>query len=285
MRIPRYIVLLAIICTTFFRTHLFCYSEDNIPVAAPMTTELAGRSGTIASASVFRIICLGKGVTGTAFLHRSGMFITAAHVVEGSEVSEIRLIGNTGEEVYVDSVIADTDLDLALLIPKSNINRQTLPISTEVEFSIGMQISAWGYPSGYSGFNPLLISGYLSGKDRMEMPSGKIVDRWVVNAAFNSGNSGGPLLDIETGDVVGVVSSKLAPLPPYIASALKALKTQKSGAVYSKTTPDGKTVNVSEAQVVEEVLQYLRSQTQLVIGYAVMIEDIRNFLKVNGVEP
>lgn len=36
---------------------------------------------------------------------------------------------------------------------------------------------------------------------------------WFVNAAFNSGNSGGgPLIDAETRTVAGVVVSKLAPL-------------------------------------------------------------------------
>jgi hypothetical protein len=35
----------------------------------------------------------------------------------------------------------------------------------------------------------------------------------------------------------------------------------------------------------EEVLQYLRGQTQLVIGYAVMIGDNKKFLRSNEIEP
>jgi hypothetical protein len=42
---------------------------------------------------------------------------------------------------------------------------------------------------------------------------------------------------------------------------------------------------MSEAQVVEYVLEYLRSQTQLVIGYAVTVIDLRSFLGSQGLAP
>jgi 2-succinyl-5-enolpyruvyl-6-hydroxy-3-cyclohexene-1-carboxylate synthase len=41
----------------------------------------------------------------------------------------------------------------------------------------------------------------------------------------------------------------------------------------------------SEGQLLGEVLNYLRTQTQLVIGQALEIGDLREFLKKNGVEP
>ncbi|MCX5834740.1 MAG: trypsin-like peptidase domain-containing protein [Deltaproteobacteria bacterium] len=147
------------------------------------------------------------------------------------------------------------------------------------------QVSTWGYPAGYNGLAPLLSSGYLSGTDNIPGPSGKPVTRLVVNAAFNSGNSGGPLVEIDGNRVIGVVASKLAPLPPYIEKALKALKEAKYGLMFTKTKEDGTKEGVSEAQVTEEILQYLRSQTQLVIGHAVLVKDLRSFLKANGLDP
>jgi 2-succinyl-5-enolpyruvyl-6-hydroxy-3-cyclohexene-1-carboxylate synthase len=81
------------------------------------------------------------------------------------------------------------------------------------------------------------------------------------------------------------ITSKLAPLPQYIESALRASKDQRSGFVFAKTYPDGKKEEISEAQVIEEVLQYLRSQTQLVIGYGVMIGDLKKFLRSNNIDP
>ena len=62
-----------------------------------------------------------------------------------------------------------------------------------------------------------------------------MIRQWVVNAAFNRGNSGGPVVLIETGEVIGVVSSKLAPISPTAKSALDALEQQKSGFTYEGT--------------------------------------------------
>lgn len=260
-------------------------ANDQFLTSAPMTTDLAGRSGNVAIPSVFRVIIprLNKGAT--AFLHKSGNAITAAHVVTSCSPGDIRLIDYGGRTYTVAEVKTNENLDLSILKLSEEINIPALEISSKENFSIGLQVSTWGFPAGYRGFRPLLLSGYLSGVEVFKTNGDIKIPRWVVNAAFNNGNSGGPLLDIETGDVIGVVSSKLAPLPPYIESALKGLKSQISGVLFTKTYPDGTTEKVSQAQVIEEVLQYLRSQTQLVIGYAVMIRDLKTFLKSNGIEP
>jgi 2-succinyl-5-enolpyruvyl-6-hydroxy-3-cyclohexene-1-carboxylate synthase len=93
------------------------------------------------------------------------------------------------------------------------------------------------------------------------------------------------VVNVEDGTVIGVVSSKLAPLPAVIESALSALEKQVSGMVYTAKKADGTKFTLSEGQVIGAVLQYLRSQTQLVIGYAVPVKDLREFLKKNGVSP
>jgi S1-C subfamily serine protease len=111
------------------------------------------------------------------------------------------------------------------------------------------------------------------------------VRKWVVNAAFNGGNSGGPLIHIETGNVMGVVSSKLAPISPESAKILELLKSQQSGMQWKGTRADGTTFTVSEASLVGQVLDELRRQVQLVIGQAVLLEDIKAFLKANKIEP
>jgi hypothetical protein len=94
-----------------------------------------------------------------------------------------------------------------------------------------------------------------------------------------------PVLHIETGDVIGVVSSKIAPISRQAASALEVLSKQQSGFMYSATLPDGSTKQLSEGQVVGMVLDELRNQVQLVIGQAVLVDDLRNFLKENKIDP
>jgi S1-C subfamily serine protease len=260
-------------------------ASNEIPTAAPMTTDLAGGSWTTAFPSVFRVLCPAKQSSGTGFLHKSGKIITAFHVVAGCTAQDIVLLGVQGQPFKVTNIVVDDVVDLALLTTAQDIKAPTLAISESDRFVIGSQVSTWGYPAGYGGLAPLLSSGYLSGTDNLPGPSGKPVTRIVVNAAFNSGNSGGPLVEIDANRVIGVVASKLAPLPEHIEMALKALKEAKYGLMFTKTKPDGTKETISEAQVIEEILQYLRSQTQLVIGHAVSAKDLRAFLTANKVEP
>jgi len=260
-------------------------AQDRIAPSSQMTTDLARHTANIAIASVFRIFIPAKNRSGTAFVHKSGRMITASHVIEGCSSQEVTLISSRGEKFGVKKIVIDQDRDLALVTPDGKTNAPSLQLSSTDKFAIGLQVSSWGYPAGYKGQKPLFMSGYLSGIDMVESRDGKNTARWVVNAAFNNGNSGGPLVDIEMGEVIGVVSSKLAPLPKDVESALTALKNQKSKFVFERKLHDGTRVTMSEAQVIEFVLEYLRSQTQLVIGYAVTIVDLKNFLGSQGIAP
>jgi S1-C subfamily serine protease len=171
---------------------------------------------------------------------------------------------------------------LALLSPSSEFGAAELPIEERSDLAIGSQVTTWGFPEGYAGRVPLLSVGYLAGIDAHRASSGKVLQRWVVNAAFNRGNSGGPLLSIETGGIIGVVSSKLAPISPASQSALDALSAQRSGFVYTAKSPDGSTHKMSEGQIVAQILDELRAQVQLVIGMAVVLDDLRQFVEAQG---
>lgn len=274
---------LSFILSLILASTTLCQLNNSIPISAPITIDSPGKMGTIAAQSVMRIICTKTNMGGTAFLHKSGWIITAAHVVTDCSKNDIIIITSSGQQIKIDSVISDIHLDLAVLKPASKINVPSLELSNKTEILTGSLVTTWGFPSGYNSFTPLLTVGYLAGVDRLMTPIGLSPARWVVNAAFNGGNSGGPVLDIETGNIIGVVSSKLAPIPEIIESALEVLSKQQSGFTYTKTLPDGTTETVSEGQVVGEVLNYLRSQTQLVLGHAVTSTDLIEYLKKNKI--
>lgn len=255
----------------------------HIPTAAPINTESSGRAGDIASQSVFRIVCPDRELSGTGFLHKSGLVITAAHVVKNSQNPLICLPSTV--PLHAKTVLANDEIDIALLKPVIELKMNALPLSTQDNFAVGTSLSTWGFPSGYQGLRPMLSVGYLAGIDAWRTEGGNTITRLVVNAAFNRGNSGGPLLNIETGEVIGVVSSKLAPLSPVVQSILEALDTQKSGFSYTATLPNGTTQQFSEGQLIGKVLNELRDQIQLVIGYAVIPNDIRMLLGTVGVAP
>jgi S1-C subfamily serine protease len=254
-----------------------------VPVSAPIDTESAGRGGNIAINAVVRLICRENNTSGTGFLHRSGNIITADHVVRDCKNPEFVL--PNGALAPAATIASDQDHDLAMLKPSAPLSAKPFSLATKKDFKVGTQVSTWGYPGGYYGLSPLLSVGYLSGIDAIQKPPGVVVRQWIVNAAFNGGNSGGPLLEIETGEVFGVVSSKLAPISREAAEILSVLEHQGSGFMYSGKTATGETVQFSEAQLVSRVLTELRNQVQLVIGEAVTLDDLTDFLKKNGVDP
>jgi len=253
----------------------------DIPVAAPLDTDFAGRESQTALASVMRVVNPNAFTGGTGFLHSSGKVLTAEHVVRNAGPADLVLITSRGVQIRSKGIHVDSRLDLATIEPAVPlVNLAPLPISVPSTFTIGTMLSTWGYPSGYNGPLPLLTVGHLAGSDTING-----IQRYIVNAAFNSGNSGGPLLHLESGTVIGVVASKLAPLPPQIQDVLDQLSQQKFGMQWTRTLPDGTKQPISETQIIVEVLQFLRSQTQLVIGHAVILDDLRSFLANQGLTP
>ncbi len=269
-------------CLSHAATHAEQLSSANIAVSAPIDTQSAGKNGDVAEYSVFRILCRSQHTMGTGFLHKSGNVITAAHVVKNCPEPELLLGDRPSSSSRV--IAADSDLDIAIIAPTFPIEAKALSLSTKTDLKIGTQVSTWGFPWGYNGSKPMLSVGYVSGIQGVKVGQ-RLVAQWVINAAFNSGNSGGPLLEIETGEVIGIVSSKVAPLSDSVKVALEALSNDKSGFQYDATYPDGSKKTISEAQVIAVVLEELRNQVQIVIGNAVRIEDLRSFLILHKIAP
>jgi len=261
-------------------------ADQQFNVSASIMTDSIAKSSASALKAVVRVICPASDNTGTGFLHPSGWIITAAHVVANCKSEDIIVIPPDGVQLNVVDARIDQKLNLAALKLKNELKIPPLFISrtSTNQLVIGSQVGIWGFPVGYNSSAPLLAVGYISGSDRVRTELGLSPTRLVVNAAFNSGNSGGPVIDIEDGTVIGVVSSKLAPVPQIIQDALRALQNQHSGFIYTAKSADGKEVTISEGQIIGAVLDYLRSQTQLVVGHAVTADDLHTFLKDKKIE-
>jgi serine protease Do len=258
-----------------------------LPVATTVDTTSFGKGGDVALQSVFRIVDREKGSSGTGFLHKSGNIITADHVVTGGLKPIVLLPDGTYHKAKV--IASSKDLDIAILSPgptfRSVATAAPLRISAASDLKVGTQVSTWGFPGGYPGMMPMLSVGVLSAVAAFANQDGKAVHRWVVNAAFNSGNSGGPLLHLESGEVIGVVSSKLAQISQNSRAALQALSGAQHGFSWTRTKPDGSTVNMTEGQIIAGILDELREQVQLVIGMAVLLDDMRQFLTQHNIDP
>jgi serine protease Do len=138
--------------------------------------------------------------TGTGFLIGNRLVATVEHVVDGA--TSIRLVRG-GRSLGSATVIgSDAARDLALLRTTHPIRGHTFRLASRPPV-LGEDVAVLGFPLDL----PLSLSkGLVSGSDRT-IPIEGIERRKLVqtDAAVNHGNSGGPLISLKTGEVIGLV--------------------------------------------------------------------------------
>jgi S1-C subfamily serine protease len=137
---------------------------------------------------------------GTGFLLNSRLVATVEHVVDGAVA--VRLI-RSGKQLGTATVIgSDPARDLALLRTSRPIRGYHFALEKRAP-ALGEDIAVLGFPLGL----PLSVSrGLVSGSDRTIEIAGVSRRKLVqTDAAVNHGNSGGPLISLDSGKVVGLV--------------------------------------------------------------------------------
>jgi len=141
-------------------------------------------------------------VVGTGLvLTSNGEILTNAHVVEGATEVVVRFAGET--EPRIAKVLAtDVGNDLALI----KVDATGLIVATFAKpgsVNIGDSVIAIGYALALDG-GPTVTSGIVSAMKRtIETETGALNSLIQTDAAISSGNSGGPLVNLQ-GEVVGI---------------------------------------------------------------------------------
>jgi serine protease Do len=143
-------------------------------------------------------------VTGEAsgVILAEGLVITNHHVI--ANATEITVTFEDGETAEASVLGSDADLDLAVLsVPTGD--RPAIEVGTSSSLQLGETVVALGYPLG---LGITATAGIVSGLDRsidVTGPNGvEHLDGLLqTDAAINSGNSGGPLID-SSGALVGI---------------------------------------------------------------------------------
>jgi S1-C subfamily serine protease len=137
---------------------------------------------------------------GTGILLDSHHVATVEHVVDAAGVIQIK----RGGKLLATATVVGTDKarDLSLLRTSTPISGYRFQLTAR-EPRLGASIAALGYPLGL----PLTVTrGSVSGLARTIPIDGVDRQRLIqTDAAVNPGNSGGPLIAVETGKVVGLV--------------------------------------------------------------------------------
>ena len=135
------------------------------------------------------------------FISTDGYFVTNFHVI--SEADSIKVYDVKGKSFPAIVVKVDITNDLAILKAKGKF--QALAIEKSSYVKRGTAVVAIGFPHvTVQGFEPKVTDGLIN-----SLAGANDDPRYFqISAPVQSGNSGGPLMNMQ-GNVIGIVSAKL----------------------------------------------------------------------------
>mgnify|MGYP001230309909 CR=1 FL=1 len=140
-----------------------------------------------------RTSALGSGF----IIDAEGIVVTNNHVIQGAE--DIFVTVNGEREFEAEIVGADPLSDIAVLKIKSKEKFIPVKFGNSDNARVGDWVIAIGNPFGLGG---TVTSGIISARNR-SIGLSRYEDYIQTDASINSGNSGGPLFDMN-GDVIGI---------------------------------------------------------------------------------
>lgn len=141
---------------------------------------------------------------GSGFLfEEKGTVVTNAHVVAG--YTEVVVRNVNGKQTTGRVIGISDEYDIALIQVDEYYGETPLETETN-ETEIGSEVIALGSPQGLENSASI---GYLTGLDRSFESDFQYQNVYQVDAQISPGSSGGPLLDAETGKVIGINSAIL----------------------------------------------------------------------------
>ncbi|GAX16229.1 hypothetical protein FisN_3Hu289 [Fistulifera solaris] len=143
---------------------------------------------------------------GSGFIFsEDGLILTKAHGMEEADKITVSLPDGREYEAIVKGI--DPIVDIAVLKIVSANESNEFPVAKLVDsdvLNVGQIVVAIGNPAEFDNTVTMgIVSGLGRSSTTISGPHIK-VDYIQTDVAMNSGSSGGPLIDVETGDVVGI---------------------------------------------------------------------------------
>ncbi|MGP4062393.1 S1C family serine protease [Halobacillus sp. H74] len=149
---------------------------------------------------------LEDGTIGSGFLYNEkGDVITNAHVVANQE--NVKVVTADSKKMPGEVIGISRDTDVAVVRVAGLKGKKPLPIRQDGSVELLDEVLALGSPLGLQN---TVTRGEISGLDRtLDIEPFHYKNMYQISAPISPGNSGGPLLDRETGEVIGINSAKL----------------------------------------------------------------------------
>lgn len=212
--------------------------------------------------------------TGTGIvMTEDGYIITNAHVVYddseyncGEAVSVSVLFSDDEQTEKEAKIIAyDTETDIAVLkVDATDLTPATFGDSDDLR--VGELVIAIGNPLGFDLFGSV-TSGIVSGLNRQISINEKNMNLIQIDAAINSGNSGGPLVN-SCGQVIGINSAKMSSSYSSTSASIEGL---------------GFAIPIDEAKVIIDDLinyKYVKGRPQIGISTRDVSETVSRYYNI-----
>lgn len=182
-------------------------AKETTEIAKEVGPAVVGIKSTIeGQMSLFGGRSVSEGQGSGIIISNDGYIITNNHVVESAVKVVVQL--NTGSEYEAQVIGTDEQTDLAVIkiTPNEEITVATLGDSSAVE--VGETAIAIGNPMGLEFFGSV-TQGIVSAVNRSITVDGRTMNLIQTDAAINSGNSGGALVN-SRGEVIGINTVKVS---------------------------------------------------------------------------
>lgn len=214
-------------------------------------------------------------IRGSGFFVAPGIAVTALHVVDDIPENRIFLVPADQDQLNnknLGTILAkDSDHDLVLIQCPFLKDRPCLNLGEPRKAKIGDESIVMGFPMG----DPILTSSkaMIAAKARKKLLEGSdvLTDMFKLDAAINNGNSGGPVIHITSGNVIGIVSMKVGAL----SQKLQIFKKKKPRARIEISDDD-------PIELLQETLKDMERNLQLGLGYGISVSHLKALLEKNS---
>jgi len=181
---------------------------NNIDVYKNANNSVVYVTSTVYQQTIFFETVQGKEMGSGFIINPDGQILTNNHVISGSSQVEVTLPDQSRYKAQI--LMRDSRNDLALIKIEPKKKLPFLNLGDSDRLQVGQKVLAIGNPFGF--LQGTLTVGVVSSLSRtIQNENGTALEGVIqTDAAINSGNSGGPLLDSQ-GSVIGINTAIYGP--------------------------------------------------------------------------